>query len=179
MFNRSTSLILLAAVLAAGAGGWLQHRSQLAHTPADVPRVALGQRAPELTLEGLDGREHRLSDYTGHRVLLNFWASWCSPCLEEMPALDTAARQFPQSRVIGVAMDDPRRTRAFLSRHPVAYPVLIGETNHPSTSLRLGDRDEVLPYSVLLDAQGRILARRRGPLDAATLQRWLAPAATP
>ena len=173
MFTRSTWLILLAAVLAAVAGGWLQHRSQQAHVPAGVHVAALGERVPDLALRDLDGREHHLSDYAGHRVLLNFWASWCGPCLDEMPALDQAARQYTDSVVIGIAMDDPHRARAFLGDHPVSYPVLLGELSRPSTSLRLGDLDEVLPYSVLLDAQGRILARRRGPLDAATLQHWL------
>lgn len=174
MFNRQTWTVLLIATLFAAAGGWLQHRSQLARVPAGVHVTTIGNIAPDLALMGSDGRQHRLSDYRGKRVLLNFWASWCGPCLEEMPALARAARQHAgTATVVGIAMDDPARARAFLAAHPVDYPVLLGELASPSTSLRFGDTAQVLPYSALLDADGRLLATRRGPLDAATLARWL------
>lgn len=173
MFNRSTWMILLVAALAATLGGWLQHRGRLAHVPAGVTVASLGAVAPDVPLSDLDGRTRRLADYSGHRVLLNFWASWCGPCLDEMPALDRAARAHPQATVLGIAMDEPARVRAFLAAHPVNYPVLLGRLDSPSTSLQLGDTAEVLPYSALLDADGRLLATHRGPLDAATLDRWL------
>lgn len=173
MFNRSTWMILLVAILAAALGGWLQHRSRLAHVPAGVTVAEVGSLVPDVPLTGLDGRAHRLADYRSHRVLLNFWASWCGPCLDEMPALDRAARAHPDSTVLGIAMDEPARVQAFLAAHPVGYPVLLGRLGSPSTSLQLGDTAEVLPYSVLLDGDGRLLATHRGPLDAATLDRWL------
>ncbi|MBU6249356.1 MAG: TlpA family protein disulfide reductase [Xanthomonadaceae bacterium] len=174
MFNRQTWTVLLMATLFAAAGGWLQHRSRLARVPAGVHVTAIGEVAPDLALMGTDGRQHRLSDYRGKRVLLNFWASWCGPCLEEMPALAQAAREHAGSAtVVGVAMDNPDRARAFLAAHPVDYPILLGELASPSTSLRFGDTAQVLPYSALLGPDGRLLATRRGPLDAATLARWL------
>ena len=174
MFNRQTWIVLAFAALAAAAGGWLQHRSRLARVPAGVHLAAIGETAPDLALRDLDGRQHRLSDYRGKRVLLNFWASWCGPCLEEMPALERAAtRHAGRATVLGIAMDEPARARAFLAAHPVGYPMLLGELASPSTSLRFGDTAQVLPYSALLDADGRLLAVRRGPLDAATLERWL------
>lgn len=176
MFSRGTWLILLAAVLAATLGGWLQHRSGLAHQPEQAPAIVPGMPAPELTLEDFDGRAHRLSDERGHRVLLNFWASWCAPCVQEMPRLDAAARAYPDAAVIGVAMDEPARARAFLAAHPVHYPMRVGEMGPPSTSQRLGDAEQVLPYSVLIGADGRVLQARRGPLDETTLHAWLAPA---
>lgn len=174
MFNRQTWIVLAIATLAAAGGGWLQYRSTLAHVPAGAHLTAIGEMAPDLALRDLDGRQHRLSDYRGKRVLLNFWASWCGPCLEEMPALERAAKRHAgQATVLGIAMDEPAQARAYLAAHAVSYPVLLGEMASPSTSLRFGDTAEVLPYSVLLGADGRLLIVHRGPLDAATLERWL------
>ncbi len=170
MFNRTTWIILGLAVLAAIFGGWLQQRSRLARNPADVPTLRIGALAPDLALRDPQGRTHRLSDYRGHGVLVNLWATWCVPCRDEMPALDRAAADGLQ--VIGVAMDDPDRVRDFLAAHPVRYLILLGELDTPSSAQQLGDVDQTLPYSVLLDANGRILKARRGPLDAATLLRW-------
>lgn len=177
MLSRSNWTILAVAILVAGVGGWLQHQSRLAKVPEGVHVANVGDLRPDLALPDLDGKEHRLSEYRSRRVLLNFWASWCAPCLDEMPALARAQAKFGEKEaiVLGIAMEDPEHVRPFLAAHPVSYPILIGRLDSPSTSLRLGNTGEVLPYSVLLDAEGRVLATRRGALDAATLEQWLAP----
>lgn len=177
MLSRSTILILAIAILAAAAGGWLQHRSRLAHVPAGVQVVNVGDLRPDLALPDPNGHPHHLSEYAGRRVLLNFWATWCGPCLDEMPLLTKAQATYGQSgvHIVGIAMDDPAHVRRFLAAHPLDYPVLIGQLDSPSTSLRFGDSARVLPYSVLLDADGRVLAMHRGPLKQAQLHAWLAP----
>jgi peroxiredoxin len=172
MFNRSNGIILGLAVLVAAAGGYVQHRMSAPATPATL----VGQPAPALALPDLAGRQHRLADYRGHRVVLNFWASWCIPCRQEMPALDRAQRRYGTAMVLGVAMDRATPVRAFLAAHPVGYPILLGELAAPSTALQFGDLGEVLPYSVLIDADGRVLDQHLGPLDDTRLQEWLAPA---
>ena len=176
MLGRGNWLILGLAVLLATLGGYLQHRQR----PAATPPTLLGQPLPPLVLPDLDGRPHRLDDYRGRRLLLNFWASWCAPCLREMPALAEAQAKFGEQGaiVIGIAMDEPAHVRAFLAAHAVDYPILIGDMGPPSTSLKLGNTQQVLPYSVLIDTDGRILATHAGPLSAAQLTQWLAPAPT-
>jgi peroxiredoxin len=173
MMDRSNWLILGLAVLVAAIGGYTQHRNQHA---APANQALLGQPLPALSLPGLDGKTHPLTDYHGHRLLLNFWASWCRPCLEEMPALNRAQKKFGEKGVIvvGIAMDEPNRVRSFLAAHPVSYPILLGQLASPSTSLQLGDMDEMLPYSVLIDADGRILATHAGAMSAPQLEQWLA-----
>jgi peroxiredoxin len=181
MLSRENLAILGLALLAAMAGGWLQHESRLAHVPEGVHVANVGDLRPDLALIGLDGKGHRLSDYRGRRVLLNFWASWCVPCLAEMADLNAAQHKFGDrgAIVLGIAMDDPAQVQTFLTAHPVDYPVLLGQLASPSTSLRFGDTDEVLPFSVLLDANGRIVAARRGPLNPKLLAEWLSPATAP
>jgi Thiol-disulfide isomerase and thioredoxins len=175
MLSRSNWLILGLAVLAAAIGGYAEHRSQ---QPAPANSALIGQPLPALALSGLDGKPHRLGDQRGRRILLNFWASWCGPCLEEMPALNQAQEKFGDHApiVLGIAMDEPARVRAFLAAHPVNYPILLGQMTAPSTSLQLGDSREILPYSVLIDANGRILATHEGALSAPQLEQWLNPA---
>ncbi len=170
--SRSNQWILGLALLAAALGGYVQYRSQA------TPRASItlpGQSAPDLTFQDLDGHSHRLADYRGRPVLLNFWASWCAPCLQEMPALSEAQAKSGGhgAVVLGIAMDDPSRVRHFLAEHPVSYPVLLGRLEAPSTSLQLGDADGVLPYSVLLDADGHMLKAHVGALDPAQLDSWL------
>lgn len=183
MISRSNGIILGAAVLAAGLGGWMQHASQRARAPEGVHVAEKDDIAPDLTLAGLDGKQHRLSDYRGRRLLLNFWATWCGPCLKEMPALVQAQANVGEQAsnkgplIVGIAMDDEPKVRAFLALHPLNYPVLMGRIDAPSTSLRLGNVGEVLPYSVLLDENSRVLFSRRGPLDADDLKAWATPTA--
>lgn len=174
MLSRSNWLILGLAVLAAATGGYVEHRSQ---QPVPMDWALIGQPLPALALPGLDGKLHLLSDYRGRRVLMNFWASWCGPCLKEMPALNHAQEKFGDhaSVVVGIAMDEPAHVRAFLAMHPVNYPILLGQLNPPSTSLQLGNTHELLPYSVLIDADGSILATHAGTLSASQLAQWLAP----
>jgi len=181
MLSRTNLLILGVALLAAIAGGWLQHRSREVPVPPGVHVANVGDLRPDVALLDLDGHERRLAGYQGKRVLLNFWASWCGPCRAEMPALSAAQRKFADQGdiVLGIAMDEPDRVRTFLGTHPVSYPILIGQLASPSTSLRFGDTEEVLPFSVLLDENGRILAIHRGALDAPQLEHWLSPTAAP
>jgi thiol-disulfide isomerase/thioredoxin len=177
--TRTNWFILGMSVLAAGFGGYIEHRQR--QPDASI----IGQPAPVSSLPGLDGKSHALSDYRGHRLLLNFWASWCGPCLDEMPALDRAQARFgstpasPGAIVIGIAMDDPAMARAFLAAHPPHYPILLGDLNEPSSTRQFGDTTAVLPYSVLLGPDGHVLATHTGALSDAEMAAWLKPDSKP
>lgn len=175
MLSRSNWTILGLATLAAAVGGYAQHRQ---HPAPAMTQAAPLRSLPAISLSDLNGQPHRLSDYRGHRVLLNLWASWCVPCLAEMPALVAAQAKFGEHApiVLGIAMDEPARVRMFLAAHPVNYPILLGRLGAPDTSQQLGNTAQVLPYSVLVDADGHILDSHAGPLSAEQLTQWLGPA---
>jgi thiol-disulfide isomerase/thioredoxin len=145
--------------------------------PPGVPVAGPGAALPDLAFRDLDGASHRLSEWKGRRLLLNFWATWCGPCREELPLLDaTRARLAPNGvEVVGIALDDPAAVRAFLAATPVRYPVLLADADAPDPSLRFGNTRGVLPYSVLVDAQGIVREQHVGGVDAALLARWLEP----
>ncbi|MEP7187228.1 MAG: TlpA disulfide reductase family protein [Rhodanobacter sp.] len=176
--SRTNWLILTLALLAAIAGGYVGRRHPHASLSMDSPLI--GQLVPSLVLPDLDGKPHALNEYRGHRVVLNFWASWCGPCLQEMPILARAQKNVGDRlpRVIGIAMDDSVSVRRFLVAHAVNYPILLGQLSPPSTSLLLGDTAELLPYSVLVGADGRILATHMGALSDSQVQQWLKPGLT-
>ncbi|HEX7341396.1 MAG TPA: TlpA disulfide reductase family protein [Rhodanobacteraceae bacterium] len=151
-----------------------------ASAPAAPPGVIVLKRGDpvpaSLSLPGLDGKPHALATYRGRRVLLNFWATWCHPCRAEMPMLARWQRQHPdQVQVIGIAMDEPASVRAYLRQTPVNYPIMLGLDVEPDLTTRFDDTRGALPYSVLIDPDGRIQATHLGKLDPALLARWLQP----
>ena len=171
---REHRVALLAALLAAAAGAALEYR--LGHPQAPAPIAAQPPASlPTLELHTLGGQPLRLPDaYAGKPVLLNFWASWCGPCIAEMAELQrySAQRQGNGVQVIGIALDDPGAVAAFLKAHPVAYPILLDTPGPNDSSVRLGDRAGVLPYSVLAAADGRIMKSQLGPFARGQLDAW-------
>lgn len=180
MMDRRTLVILALACLAAFGGWWLQHRwanemPTQPPAPAGVHTLAVGDQAGDYTLPDLDGQTTALAKWHGKVVLLNFWATWCAPCREEMPILARLQRDHAANglQVVGVAMEQPQSANEFLKQVPVGYPILIGIDADPVPTTVFGDTAGLLPYSVLVGRDGRILETKLGPLDAATVKDWL------
>jgi thiol-disulfide isomerase/thioredoxin len=143
--------------------------------PQGVAVARRGEHLPALTLAGLDGHPMTLpTAYAGRPVLINLWASWCGPCIEEMPELQRFATLQGSNgvQVVGIALDDPAAVRAFLQRVPVAYPILLDAPGPADAGVRLGNPKGVLPYSVLVSADGRLLKQHIGPFSAGDLSDW-------
>lgn len=144
--------------------------------------MKVGEVAPDFTRADVSGKQIRLSTYRGHLVLLNFWASWCAPCREEMPLFSTWQRKLGGRglQVIGVSMDDDvREVQKFLAAYPVTYPIVMGDAKFAEHfGGVLG-----LPLSYLIDARGRVIARYQGEVDLRQLEgkvkELLAPPAKP
>ncbi len=168
-------------LLAASEGGRaLLLRIDAATEPAAPPGievVGIGDPLPPLTL-ALRQPDGALVERTlaadGRPRLINYWASWCGPCIEEMPLLDAwAAEQGPNGvEVIGIALDEREAVDAFLARLPVGYPIAIETSGPRDSSVRLGNTRGVLPFSVMIDADGRVMERHVGIVTRDQLQRW-------
>ncbi|MDA3914704.1 TlpA disulfide reductase family protein [Oleiagrimonas sp.] len=143
--------------------------------PKGIKTLGPGDRMPDWTLPAAQGKPQSFAQWNGKRVLVNFWATWCAPCLQEMPALAQAQRLYANHgvQVVGIALDDAATVQRFLKAHPPAYPMLIGSDMDPDPLLVLGDTRRAMPYSVLIDRHGRIERTHLGPLGAAQLAHWL------
>lgn len=143
--------------------------------PAGLPVAHRGDPIPTLSLPSLDGKTVRLpAAYAGRPLLINFWASWCGPCVEEMPELQrfSAQQGANGTQVIGIALDDKAAVDTFLAKVPVQYPILLDTAGPIDTSVRLGNPKGVLPYSVLVSADGRLLKQRIGPFAHGEIDAW-------
>ncbi len=181
---RRVALIVAVAVVAAAGGYLLAMRlaPPLAPVtaPAEVgpsaPGELLGQRRPDFAHRDAAGQVRSAGEFDGRPLLLNFWATWCAPCVEEMPMLSELQRAHAASglQVVGIALDDAERAAAFAAELDLAYPVLLGEVDVVLTGRRYGNRSGMLPFTVLVDAAGTVRWARLGALERAEVERELA-----
>lgn len=143
--------------------------------PPGVAVARPGQSVPTMTLAALDGSSITLpAAYRGRPLLVNVWASWCGPCVREMPELQRFSARHPGTgtQVVGIALDDAPAVRAFLRRVAVSYPILLDMPGPADAGVRLGNASGVLPYSILLSADGRLLKQRIGPFADGDIEAW-------
>lgn len=118
----------------------------------------LGRRRPDFVLKDGSGNPVSAADFDGQILLVNFWATWCTPCVEEMPMLSELHESHAQNRlqVVGIALDDPQKATEFAAELNIDYPVLFGTTDAILVGRQYGNRAGMLPYSVLVDRAGII-----------------------
>jgi thiol-disulfide isomerase/thioredoxin len=153
-------------------------KAKAAPPPAGVIVGERGGSVPEMRARDLDGRPVALpAAWAGKTTLVNVWATWCGPCLKEIPELQAfaTAQGADGVQVVGIALDEDAAVRAFLQARAIGYPTLIDTPGPADAGVRLGNPAGVLPYSVLVAADGRILKTRIGPFsDAAEIAGWAA-----
>ncbi|MGK5047342.1 TlpA family protein disulfide reductase [Janthinobacterium sp. GB4P2] len=122
------------------------------------------------------GSQLRLNQFHGQAVVLNFWASNCLPCIQELPIFNAHAARQPGLPLIGIAIDTRAAAQAFLRRHPASYPQTVAS---PAMLSTFGNKIKGLPYTVILNSQHEVCTRRLGPIDAAWLGKAVAACARP
>jgi thiol-disulfide isomerase/thioredoxin len=187
-WGSSAIALTLAAILGSGALGFLAYR--LGSSPETVTSSPLaaepGARTapdqapaghpppdalPEISLPDSSGSPHRLSEWAGKPLVVNFWATWCEPCRREIPLLENLRHENRQNtfEIVGIAIDHRDSVDKYVRDMKIDYPVLIGEKGGLEAAAAFG-MEPVLPFSVFADAQGRIVTLKVGELhrDEAT-----------
>jgi cytochrome c biogenesis protein CcmG/thiol:disulfide interchange protein DsbE len=168
--DRRWMLVFLLAALGLGYSRWRVS----GQSPGLIP-AARREATPDLTLQRLGGGTWSLADHRGHVVLMNFWATWCEPCRDEMPALAQVLRQTaPQGvAMVGVSLDsgpnNQELVQQFAARYRTPWPIAF-----PSAALRLRSEGIAIPTTVLLDKEGRRAKTYVGEVDRATLAKDVA-----
>ena len=173
-------VVTLVSITAMLAGFYLSARHFSEPLPAPVTPSAtnaslIGMFRPDFKLGSNTGGMVSPADFAGKTVLINFWATWCGPCREEMPMLmDLQRRRGAEGlQVIGIALDNVEQVSSFVETYGISYPILVGEADVFATSVAYGNNEGVLPYSVLVDKQGIVRWQYAGIIKHEDISRQL------
>jgi len=141
------------------------------YNPSSVPLIAKGLRAPNFSLPGLDGRMVSLTDYKGKVVLLNIWATWCPPCVEEMPSMEKLYQELKGEgfEILAVSIDESgaQDVLPFMKKHKLSFPALIDSKG----ALKGLYQTTGVPESFIIDKDGILVEKVIGPRN------WAVPEA--
>src|SRR3989344_2014659 len=169
----SRNLLLLAAALAALVAGyfaavWLR---------GPTSDTTSGGMAQEFRLPDLTGKSRSLSEWRGQVLVLNFWATWCPPCREEIPLFIDLQKRHGRDglQFLGVAIDRPEDVVSYVAEIGMNYPTLVADDNAMELMRSYGNRMGSLPYSVIIDRDGQVVARKLGAFRGQELENLLSP----
>jgi peroxiredoxin len=171
--NRRQGLLLAATGLGAATLGGGLAWWRLSPKPAtDTAVVQLFAQ----TFADADGRPQPMAQWRGKVLVVNFWATWCAPCVEEMPDLERAraAYQDRNVEIIGLGIDSAAKIRAFRDEHRLTLPLLVAGAGGSELGRLLGNMAGALPYTVLIDPAGSVVQRKLGRIRQVELEQWLA-----
>ena len=163
--NRAFQILLFVSVmLVAGVGGYLL---------SAPPRPGAVDTEPmlEASLPDLSGVSRQIGHWKGKVMVVNFWATWCPPCLEEIPHFVRLQERFGDQglQFVGIAIDEVDKVRAFARKYAINYPIMIGQADAIELSRTAGNKAGGLPYTLILDRSGEVVSQHYGGLDEQTL----------
>ncbi|WP_374355423.1 TlpA family protein disulfide reductase [Chitinimonas sp.] len=171
-----TALYIVVALLAltagAGAGYW-QYKRLPEQTASAAPAAPTFWQA---SFKDVAGKPQALAQWRGKPLVVNYWATWCAPCREEMPDFDATAKALgDKATVVGIAIDNPEAVKKFLGELAISYPILVGEEDALGLMRAEGNHIGGLPYTVVYDKTGRKVAAHAGRLSRDKLNAFLKP----
>ena len=152
--KRSLLIVIVIAALAGAAGVYFGTQHHLPAAP-ESPAVAtlFAQQLPDP-----DGKSHALAQWQGKPLVVNFWATWCPPCVDEMPELSALQTELAPKgvQIIGIGIDSPSNIREFAAKYKIAYPLFVAGMTGTELSRQFGNQNGGLPFTALIDKDGRI-----------------------
>jgi thiol-disulfide isomerase/thioredoxin len=178
MKNPLLRLAVAIALVFAVVEGISIYRSLSFWKPQSQVESPVGTAWLQMTLPDLQQKPQSLAQWKGQVVVLNFWASWCEPCKDEMPLLDGLQKslELQKVRFIGVGIDEPGALRDYLKSHPVSYPVLVGDSTTLALTRPFGNSQQGLPFTLVLDRQGQVVSEKLGRIHEDDLRAAIATA---
>ncbi|MEY3807042.1 MAG: hypothetical protein RI893_18 [Pseudomonadota bacterium] len=165
---KKTILIIIAAVVALVLGIAARQFS----IPAEKPGISA---LFEFSLSDLSGQPHNISEWQGKILVINFWATWCPPCLKEIPDFITLQDQYKSQglQFIGIALDDKDAVAKYITTAQINYPVLLGGDAGIALARQLGNKVDAVPYTLIVDRQGQIIHRHPGEFHKEQLMEFI------
>jgi len=156
--NKSILLILVSAITALSVGIFAQYAIKNPEVKSDTSAL------PAIVLPDLQGKQRNISEWQGKVIIVNFWATWCPPCLREIPEFITLQQELGDKglQFIGIAIEDLSPVAEYAKTMHINYPILIGDENGIALSVALGNIINAVPFSVVIDQQGHIIHRHPG-----------------
>jgi thiol-disulfide isomerase/thioredoxin len=161
LLSRRSLLYTVAASAGVAGAGWAWYRGGVTGNNDALPQAVWA-----LNLELPEGGQLRLAAYQGRPIVLNFWATWCPPCIEELPLLDAFQRSNAAKRwqILGIAVDNAKAVQKFLTQTPLSFPTPLAGFAGVDLSKSLGNLNGGLPFTVVVNAAGDVAWRHMGKL---------------
>ena len=179
---RHAFLIIAVSTLAATAGYFLGRPQPVSlHSPEAAPTADAPARLMALTLPDLSGQAQSLSQWKGKVLVVNFWATWCPPCKEEMPEFSRINTKYASNGVqfVGISLDSADKVAAFRKENEISYPLLISNLETLDLSSDLGNRAKALPFTVILRQDASLQQVKLGKYATSDLEKALLSALQP
>lgn len=178
--KRRTLIIGATGLGAMAAVGWFGWRESSRKAPQANRAVQMPapldpdpSRLYAAKLPDLQGTDQPLSQWQGRPLVVNFWATWCPPCVKEMPDLNRLAQQYPRAQFLGIAIDAADNVRDFVQKVPVSYPIVIAGHSGIELVRALGNSAGGLPFTVLLKPNGQLHSQIMGAVDPSDLSKQI------
>ena len=178
--KRRTVLLGLGGLAAMAVSGWAAWRASSRSAPAANRSVGVSAESVraqpnpralyDARLPGLDGQEFLLNALKGRPLVVNFWATWCAPCVQEMPYLDSMAKELPEIVFVGIGIDTAQNIAQFVAKLPVSYRLLVAGHAGIAMVRELGNSAGGLPFTLLFDANGSIFDSILGQVEPVDLR---------
>lgn len=183
------TMAVLVLVTASAAAGFFLYEQDPPDSSADaggrVEPVAaasaaddmVGSRRPDFSLPDLEGRERHVSEWDGQVLVINFWATWCPPCLKEIPEFIELQAEYGEEglQFLGVALQKPADVIDFARKHGMNYPNLAGEMPVIRIAEAYGNHNGALPYTTVVDRDGTVVFVRQGPMRGPEVEAIVQP----